>query len=78
MQSTIGERLKAVEPYLDDDDEFLATYGDGLTDAPLDRDGRRVPRQPGRLIQFLSVRPQFNAHRVITDGDGSRHVASRT
>ena len=33
--STIGERLKAVEPYLGDDEEFLATYGDGLTDAPL-------------------------------------------
>ena len=44
MQSTIGERLKAVEAYLNDDDEFLATYGDGLTDAPLDADGRRVPR----------------------------------
>ena len=25
---------------------------------------------PGKLIQFLSVRPQFNAHRVITDDDG--------
>ena len=36
MQATIGERLKAVERYLNDDDEFLATYGDGLTDAPLD------------------------------------------
>ena len=36
MQSTIGERLKAVEGYLNDDEEFLATYGDGLTDAPLD------------------------------------------
>ena len=46
MQSTIGERLKAVEPYLNDDDEFLATYGDGLTDAPLDEmidaSGRRA------------------------------------
>ena len=37
MQATIGERLKAVEGYLGDDEEFLATYGDGLTDAPLDQ-----------------------------------------
>ncbi len=35
LSSTIGERLKAVAPYLGEDEEFLATYGDGLTDAPL-------------------------------------------
>ena len=74
MQSTIGERLKAVEPYLNDDEEFLATYGDGLTDAPLDRDDRRVP-QLGKLIQFLSVRPQFNAHR---DHGRRRDVVTRS
>ena len=34
-QSTIGERLAAVGPYLEGDEYFLATYGDGLTDAPL-------------------------------------------
>ena len=32
---TSRERLKAVAPHLGDDEEFLATYGDGLTDAPL-------------------------------------------
>ena len=32
---TSRERLKAVEPHLGDDEAFLATYGDGLTDAPL-------------------------------------------
>jgi glucose-1-phosphate cytidylyltransferase len=70
MQSTIGERLKAVEPYLNDDEEFFATYGDGLTDAPLDRMADAF-RASGKLIQFLSVRPQFNAHRVITADDGT-------
>ena len=35
LNATIGERLKAVEPHLGDDETFLATYGDGLTDAPL-------------------------------------------
>lgn len=33
--STIAERLKAVEPYLEGEDTFLANYSDGLTDAPL-------------------------------------------
>jgi glucose-1-phosphate cytidylyltransferase len=69
MQATIGERLKAVEGYLGDDEEFLATYGDGLTDAPLDQMVGRF-RTSGRMIQFLSVRPAFNAHRVMTDTDG--------
>jgi glucose-1-phosphate cytidylyltransferase len=69
MQSTIGERLKAVECYLNDDEEFLATYGDGLTDAPLDI-MLDTFRTSGKLIQFLSVRPQFNAHRILTDEDG--------
>jgi glucose-1-phosphate cytidylyltransferase len=69
MQSTIGERLKAVEGYLNDDDEFFATYGDGLTDAPLDVMVDSF-RSSGRLVQFLSVRPEVNQHRVITDDDG--------
>jgi glucose-1-phosphate cytidylyltransferase len=33
--STIGERLKAVEPYLRDEEAFLGNYGDGLSDLPL-------------------------------------------
>lgn len=31
MHSNIGERLKAVEPYLKDEEVFLANYSDGLT-----------------------------------------------
>ena len=69
MQATIGGRLKAVERYLADDEEFLATYGDGLTDAPLDAMIESF-RASGKLIQFLSVRTQFNAHRVLTDDQG--------
>jgi glucose-1-phosphate cytidylyltransferase len=33
--SNVGERLKAVEPYLKDDEIFLANYGDGLSDVSL-------------------------------------------
>ena len=69
MQSTIAERLKAIEAHLDDEPEFLATYGDGLSDAPLD-DMIDAFRASGKLIQFMSVRPAFNAHRVLTDEHG--------
>jgi glucose-1-phosphate cytidylyltransferase len=33
--ATIGERLKAVEPYIRNDEFFLANYGDGLSDLNL-------------------------------------------
>src|SRR5919199_1175936 len=35
LTSNIGQRLKAVEPYIGSDDAFLANYADGLTDLDL-------------------------------------------
>ena len=66
LNATIGERLKAVSPYLSQEETFLATYGDGLTDAPLPTVVDAF-RQSGKTAMFLSVRPQFNAHLVSTD-----------
>jgi glucose-1-phosphate cytidylyltransferase len=37
IDTPIGERLRRVRPFLEEDSEFLANYGDVLTDAPLDR-----------------------------------------
>lgn len=70
IQTTIGGRLKAVEGHLGDDEEFLATYGDGLTDASLP-DMVDAFRQSGRLVQFISVRPPLNLHAVTADEDGT-------
>jgi glucose-1-phosphate cytidylyltransferase len=69
IQSSIAERLLAIAPHLGGDEYFLATYGDGLTDAPL-RDMIDVLRSSGKTALFLSVRPIFNAHVVNADGDG--------
>jgi glucose-1-phosphate cytidylyltransferase len=69
IQSTIAERLLAVAPYFGDDEYFLATYGDGLTDAPLPDMIERL-RSSGKTGLFLSVRPMFNAHVVEADPDG--------
>jgi len=68
--ATIGERLKAVEKYLGSDDSFLATYGDGLTDAPL-AEMISTFESSGKTVMFLSVRPQFNAHLVVAEADGT-------
>jgi glucose-1-phosphate cytidylyltransferase len=69
-QSTIAERLLAVASYIGDDEHFLATYGDGLTDAPLPEMIERL-RSSGKTGLFLSVRPMFNAHVVHADPDGT-------
>jgi glucose-1-phosphate cytidylyltransferase len=68
-QSTIGERLRLVAPHLGDDEYFLATYGDGLTDAPLPDMVERL-QASGKAGLFLSTRPMFTAHVVSADGDG--------
>src|SRR4051794_16250328 len=70
LSATIGERLKAIQPYLGDDKTFLATYGDGLTDAPLPHLIEAF-EQSQKKAMFLSVRPQFNAHMVSTDVHGN-------
>ncbi len=69
IQSTIAERLLAVAPHLDGD-YFLATYGDGLTDAPLADMVERL-RSSGKTGLFVSVRPMFSAHVVDADADGT-------
>jgi glucose-1-phosphate cytidylyltransferase len=70
LNSTIAERLKAVQPYIGDDDTFLATYGDGLTDVPLPHVIEAFHASE-KTAMFLSVRPQFNAHIVSTDTEGN-------
>ena len=79
-QATIGERLKAVESYIDEP-VFLATYGDGLTDAPR-RDGRdaRAEREDGPVRLGA---PEARGTTCVVDAatataSSSRSRASRT
>jgi glucose-1-phosphate cytidylyltransferase len=69
VNATTGDRLRSVRPHLGDDEVFLATYGDGLTDAALP-DVIEAFHESGKTAQFLSVRPAFNAHLVKTDENG--------
>jgi glucose-1-phosphate cytidylyltransferase len=68
VTSTIGERLHAVEPFLDGDEVFLANYSDGLTD--LDLNGYVEDAVAGgKTATFLAVRPTQTFH-VVTVRDG--------
>jgi glucose-1-phosphate cytidylyltransferase len=69
MHANIGQRLKAVQKHLTDEDVFLASYGDCLTDAPLDCLVDDF-RGRGKIGSFLSVRPGYPFHLVTQGADG--------
>ena len=70
LRAPIGERLRAVRHLLDDDEVFLANYGDTLTDADLPAMIERA-REEQATASFLAVRPNYSFH-VVSMGDDGR------
>ena len=71
IKSNIGQRLKAVEKYLEGEEEFLANYSDGLTDLPLPQQLEHFHQQ-NKVASFLCVRPNLSYHLVsLEQGNGS-------
>jgi glucose-1-phosphate cytidylyltransferase len=68
LQSPIGQRLKKIEPYIGDDEIFLANYSDVLTDAPLP-DMIETLKRSDKTALFLASHPTYNFHVVTFDGD---------
>lgn len=56
LNSNIGQRLKAVEPYLEGEEVFLANYSDGLTDLPLNKQLDDF-YQNNKIASMLCVKP---------------------
>jgi glucose-1-phosphate cytidylyltransferase len=73
INSNIGQRLKAVEKYLDGEDEFLANYSDGLTDLPLPQQLEHFHQQD-KIASFLCVRPNLSYHLVSLQQDQANLV----
>lgn len=63
LNSNIGQRLKAVQKYLDEDEVFLANYSDGLTDLPLPEYLDHFCKRD-KLASFLAVQPSQSFHVV--------------
>jgi glucose-1-phosphate cytidylyltransferase len=69
LHSNVGQRLKAVQKYLEDEEVFLANYGDGVTDLYL-------PKlidffiERGKIGCFLAVKPFVTFHVVSTSANG--------
>lgn len=67
--NNIGQRLKAVKPYLGDDEIFLANYSDGLSDLPL-ADYLHNFNLGNKVASFVCVRPNHSFHTVEMGNDG--------
>jgi glucose-1-phosphate cytidylyltransferase len=71
INSNIGQRLRAVEKYLEGEEEFLANYSDGLTDISLNEQLEHF-REHNKIASFLCVRPSLSYHLVsLEPGNGS-------
>ena len=78
LTSNIGQRLMAVEHYLQDQDMFLANYTDVLSDVPLPKVIRFFHKED-KIACFTSVPPTQSFH-LVSSFDGGlveriKHVA---
>jgi glucose-1-phosphate cytidylyltransferase len=68
LHTNIGQRLKAVEKYLEGEEVFLANYSDGLCDLDFSQYLDQFHRQ-GKIASFLCVQPSQSFHIVSMGPD---------
>jgi glucose-1-phosphate cytidylyltransferase len=78
LHTNIGQRLKAVERYVQGEEMFLANYADDLTDFDLSSMIEHF-KNSGKIAAFLCVQPPHSFH-VVSMGEGHsvsgiRHVS---
>jgi len=69
LNSNIGQRLKAVQKYLEGEEVFMANYTDGLSDLNLP-DYVDFFSRSGKIGGFISVLPSQSFHIVSVREDG--------
>jgi glucose-1-phosphate cytidylyltransferase len=69
LNSNIGQRLKAVEPYLEGEEMFLANYADGLTNMPLP-EMIDYFKKSCKIGSFVCAKPSQSFHVVNLSSDG--------
>jgi glucose-1-phosphate cytidylyltransferase len=69
LNSPIGERLRRVRRFVEDEPMFMANYADVLTDAPLPDMIERFDSSDA-IVSLLAVPPQSSHHAVDLDDDG--------
>src|SRR5204863_9373587 len=75
--TNIGQRLQAVKKYVANEEMFLASYTDCLSDLPLPQMIQHVQNE-NKIAAFVGVKPNATFHVVELDGHGLvtdiRHV----
>jgi glucose-1-phosphate cytidylyltransferase len=69
LNSNIGQRLKAVQPFLEGEEMFLANYSDGVSDLPLPEQVEFFRGQDA-VACFAGVAPTQSFHLVSAQSDG--------
>jgi len=69
LNAEIGQRLKAIRKYVENDEMFLANYSDGLSDLSLPKI-IDFSIKKGKIGCLLSVKPFYAFHVVSTSPDG--------
>ncbi|MGB5813197.1 MAG: sugar phosphate nucleotidyltransferase [Polyangiales bacterium] len=70
LNTNIGGRLMAIRDYIGSDEMFLANYGDGLSDVPLNAQIEQF-KASGAIAGFTAVQPaQQSFHTVYAGDDG--------
>ena len=69
IESNIGQRLKAVQKYVGNEEVFLANYADGVSDLHLPSLIEHFDKHQA-VAAFLSARPNLSFHIVSASKDG--------
>jgi glucose-1-phosphate cytidylyltransferase len=72
VETQTGGRLARVRKYLGNDESFLLTYGDGVTDVNV-REVIEFHRQSGRTATLTGVHPVGRFGELSVQGDAVRH-----
>lgn len=75
LDTLTGGRVKRVEKYLDGD-QFLLTYGDGLSDVDV-RSTLDFHKKHGKIATVTGVRPQSRFGELVVDGDSVSSFAEK-
>lgn len=69
LDAMTGARLRRVQPYVVDDDNFMLTYGDGVGDINIER-LLDFHRAHGKILTVTGVRPPGRFGELVGAGDG--------
>lgn len=69
-ESMTGERIRRIRPYISEGEDFLLTYGDGLSDIDISK-SIECHRKSGRICTVSAVHPGSRFGTLDISGDGT-------